>query len=467
MSISSGCRRFIQREIWSPEKEMRMNLSKSKPKNESRLVASSNAPARLSGSWLVIARSVWLALVITSLGLFIASLPVYYTQIQRACVDLVTCNLAGALTTQGLQELPTLGLSVSGYAALLTIFFTLIVAIWSGIGFLIFWRRSDDWFALFTALFLVIFNSTYPGFPISALALAYPDLNVPITLLGALGVASIIAFLMLFPNGRLVPRWMGFFLLLGIVGAVLPVVLPPALSLNSNNWPGWVGELLNVPLYGAVIFSQIYRYVRVSTRVERQQTKWVIFGIIIVLIGISVLPLLFNFFSPTYFSQPNSPSSVILGLVNYPLVLLSLPVTVGIAILRFRLYDIDVLINRTLVYTLLTGMLALVYFGSVFVFQTLLRQFTGQPGQLPVVTVASTLLIAALFQPLRYRIQGIIDKRFYRRKYDAAKAITAFSAALRNEVDLNQLNEHLLAVVEETMQPTHVSLWLRKPRDRF
>ena len=451
-----------KREVWSPEKERHMNLSKSKPKSESRLIASSNAPARLSGPWLVIARSVWLVLVIPSLGLFVASLPVYYMQIQRACVDLVTCNLSGALTAQGLQELSALGLSVSGYAALLTIFFTIIVAIWSGLGFLIFWRRSDEWFALFSALFLVMFNTTYPGFPISALALAYPGLNVPITLLGALGIASIIAFLMLFPNGRLVPRWMGLFLLLGIVGAVLPVVLPPTLSLNSNNWPGWVNGVLNVPIYGAVIFSQVYRYLRVSTRVERQQTKWVIFGIIIVVIGISVLPALFNFFSPTYFSQPNSPSSVILGLVNYPVVLLSLPVTVGIAILRSRLYDIDVLINRTLVYGTLTVLLALVYFGLVVGLQALVRLFTGQGAQPPVVIVASTLAIAALFQPLRHRIQGTIDRRFYRRKYDAAKTIAAFGTALRNEVNLDQLSEHLLSVVEETMQPTHVSLWLRK-----
>ncbi len=356
-----------------------------------------------------------------------------------------------------------MGLSASSYAALLTIFFTLIVAIWSGIGFLIFWRRSDEWFALFSALFLVIFNTTYPGFPISALALAYPGLNVPITLMGALGIASVISFLVLFPNGRLVPRWMGLFLLLGIIGAVLPMVLPLASSLNSNNVPGWLSGLLNVLVFGAIIFSQIYRYRRVSTRVERQQTKWVVFGIIVLLIGISVLPALFNFFSPTYFSQPNTPSSVILGLVNYPLLLLSLPITIGIAILRARLYDIDVLINRTLVYGTLTVLLALVYFGLVIGLESLVRLLTGQVSQSPFIIVASTLAIAALFRPLRRRLQAIIDRRFYRRKYDAAKIVEAFSATLRNEVDLSQLREHLLNVVEQAMRPAHVSLWLRSP----
>jgi hypothetical protein len=151
------------------------------------------------GSRLIMARALWLALVVPSLGLFVASLPVYYAQIQRPCVDPVTCNVTGTLTARGLQELPALGLSGSGYAALLTLFFTLIVTIWSGVGFLIFWRRSDEWFALFSACFLVLFNTTYPGFPISALALASPALDVPITFMNGLGLASIILFLMLFP----------------------------------------------------------------------------------------------------------------------------------------------------------------------------------------------------------------------------------------------------------------------------
>jgi len=408
------------------------------------------------------ARAAWLVLVVPSLGLFVASLPAYYAQIQRACVDLVTCNLTGALTAKGLQELPALGLSVSGYAALLTIFFTLIVAIWSGIGLLIFWRRSDEWFALLSAFFLVMFNTTYPGFPISALALAYPALDVPITFMSVLGLASLALFLVLFPNGRLVPRWMALFLLLAMMGTI-STVLPPTSRFSSNNVPGWLSGLLNVLVFGAIIFSQIYRYRRVSTRVERQQTKWVVFGIIVLLIGISVLPALFNFFSPTYFSQPNTPSSMILGLVNYPLLLLSLPITIGIAILRARLYDIDVLINRTLVYGTLTVLLALVYFGLVIGLESLVRLLTGQVSQSPFIIVASTLAIAALFRPLRRRLQAIIDRRFYRRKYDAAKIVETFSATLRNEVDLSQLREHLLNVVEQAMQPAHVSLWLRSP----
>src|SRR5205085_3846420 len=130
--------------------------------------------------------------------------------------------------------------------------------------------------------------------------------------------------------------------------------------------------------------------------------------------------------------------------------------------LRYRLWEIDVLIRRTLVYTTLTGMLALLYVGLVFVFGSLLRAFLGQQ-QNPLVIVVSTLVIAALFQPLRHGVQRVIDRRFYRSKYDAVKTIAAFSSTLRQEVDLDLLREELLAVVQETMQPAHVSLWVRPP----
>ena len=136
-----------------------------------------------------------------------------------------------------------------------------------------------------------------------------------------------------------------------------------------------------------------------------------------------------------------------------------IPLSFGLAILRYRLYDIDVLINRTLVYGLLTATLALIYFGLVIGMQFLLRGLISEMNELAIV--ASTLAIAALFQPLRKRIQQLIDRRFYRRKYDAAKTLEAFSATLRSEVDLNQLCEQLVEVIEETMQPTHISLWLR------
>jgi len=141
--------------------------------------------------------------------------------------------------------------------------------------------------------------------------------------------------------------------------------------------------------------------------------------------------------------------------------LLGIPAAVGIAILRHHLYDIDIIINRTLVYGSLTVLLVLVYFGGVTATQTLFRYLTGQEQQPQLAVVVSTLAIAALFTPLRRRIQSFIDRRFYRRKYDARKTLEAFSTKLRDETDLEALNDDLVGVVRETMQPAHVSLWLR------
>ncbi len=141
------------------------------------------------------------------------------------------------------------------------------------------------------------------------------------------------------------------------------------------------------------------------------------------------------------------------------LVLIATSTAVGIAVLRYRLYEIDLVINRTLVYGSLTATLVAVYVGSIVVLQGLVRALTGQESQLAIV--ASTLAVAALFNPLRHRVQGFIDRRFYRRKYDAAKTLEAFSAKLRDETDLDALSDDLVGVVRETMQPAHVSLWLR------
>jgi hypothetical protein len=154
----------------------------------------------------------------------------------------------------------------------------------------------------------------------------------------------------------------------------------------------------------------------------------------------------------------------VLGDILLDAVLLSyagVPIAVGFAVLKYRLYDIDVVINRTLVYGSLTAALALVYFGGVATTQAIFHALTGQEQQPQLAIVVSTLVIAALFNPLRRRIQSFIDRRFYRRKYDAIKTLEAFSAKLRDETDLDALRDDLVGVVRETMQPAHVSLWLR------
>ena len=276
-----------------------------------------------------------------------------------------------------------------------------------------------------------------------------------------LGAVSIVVFFYLFPTGRFVPRWTRWLSIAAILYWGLKYFWPPfPFNPYMNLIFSSIGFLVFV---GFMVVAQVYRYLRVSNGVQRQQTKLVVFGMSIAVGGYIVFASFFAIFFP---SASHSPLAVILlNTVNH-LLLLLIPISIAFAILRSRLWDIDIIINRTLVYGSLTAILTVIYFASVIALQSLLGVFTGHLSagtQTPVVIVASTLGIAALFQPLRRFLQTIIDRRFYRSRYDAARTLAAFSASLRNEVDLNQLREQLLAVVQETMQPAHVSLWLRPP----
>jgi len=205
---------------------------------------------------------------------------------------------------------------------------------------------------------------------------------------------------------------------------------------------------LYFPLLFTSAASLVVRFRR-SGSVERQQIKW---------LGLAalVIPVWFLTNKPVQAAVPN-----LFLILDAVVVFALIPVAAGIAILRYRLYDIDVIINRTLVYGALTASLALVYVGSVAGLQRLLSPVVGEGNQLAVV--ASTLLIAALFGPLRRRVQGFIDRRFYRRKYDAGRVVADFSERLRDETDLKALSDDLASVVGEALQPAHVSVWLRAP----
>jgi len=208
---------------------------------------------------------------------------------------------------------------------------------------------------------------------------------------------------------------------------------------------------VNTLLFAAVI--SLFIRLRRARGLERQQIKWFVYATALTICG-GIL---------TYPVSEAIGSLWLkwIGFVPFILGVMAIPISMGIAILRYRLYDIDILINRTLVYGSLTAMLAVVYFGGVATTQSIFRALTGQEQQPQLAVVVSTLVIAALFSPLRRRIQGFIDRRFYRRNYDARRTLEAFSAKLKDETDLAALREDLVSVIGETMQPTHVSLWLR------
>ena len=279
---------------------------------------------------------------------------------------------------------------------------------------------------------------------------------------------SILFLVLLFPDGMLPSRrwrplaWaMGVFLAITlVVGALSPGPFPDFPSAgNPFGVEGAklsgsvlaVGQLGGLACVIATLLSLIVRFYFARGE-ERLQLKWFTYAAVV---GLST-PLLLNSLAPAVFQM--------VGPFAWTLGFLSLPVSAGVAVLKYRLYDIDRIINRTLVYGPLTAILVVLYFGGVIVLQYAFRALTGSNSQLAIV--ASTLLIAALFNPLRRRVQNLIDHSFYRRKYDATKTLEAFSTKLREETDIDALNSELLSTVRETMRPEHVSLWLREPEGK-
>ncbi len=260
-------------------------------------------------------------------------------------------------------------------------------------------------------------------------------------------------FFYLFPDGRFVPRWTRW-----LAGAA-------ALLFATNIFfSGSALDLLDGPLFvvfiGTLMFAQVYRYLYVSNPTQRQQqTKWVTFGFAAAMAGFSVVLVLGSLLPAI--PQAAGPLGEIIAETLLLGFILMIPLSIGVAMLRSRLYDIDLLINRTLVYVALTAALVLVYVGGVIALQWFFRAITGGGSQLAVV--APTVAIAALFNPLRRGIQAVIDRSFYRKKYDAGKVLGDFSARLRDETDLEALGMDLVGVVGETVQPAHVRLWLRPP----
>ncbi len=278
-------------------------------------------------------------------------------------------------------------------------------------------------------------------------------------------------YILLFPTGRLPGRrwrWLARLIVAFVVVGVLSAAFSPEAHMGSL---GPIRNPLGVEgfdvFYEAVLYTMapllfvsaalsVFMRLRRAVGVERQQLKWFAYAAAMFAVGIIliVIPLAIN--TPLWLEWG--------GVAFFTVAGTTIPIAIGIAILRHRLYDIDRIINRTLVYGTLTATLAAVYFGSVVLLQTIFRALTGEGSQL--VVVASTLAIAALFNPLRRRVQTFVDRRFYRQKYDATETLAAFGARLRDETDLETLGDDLVAVARNTVRPAHVSLWLKKSSER-
>jgi hypothetical protein len=435
--------------VYGLNRSFSMNVSTGSTQAPVDQKAQSEAYKRLHGGWLIFGRIIWLVIVVPTYALFVADIPAYFGSLRLLrAPNLQTFSVQ--LTPGDFQTLQSMGLSVDFYAMCMVVVSLLFQFSYALVGLLIFWRRSEYSIALLTSFALMMLPFGFAYITLQALPSTW---SWSIPFLNSLGSASLILCGYLFPDGRFVPGWIRW-LALVMLGYWIAVALVPSWELGRS-----LPSLVLFCGFGiGAVLVQVYRYRHVSTPRQRQQTKWLVFGMSIAVAGNIGARLLYYFVL-----LPLLPGSALAGALEITLImfaLLVIPVTLGIAIFSSHLWELDVLINRTLVYGTLTVSLALVYAGLVIGLQVLLHGLLIQQSN-GIALVASTLAIAALFQPLRKRIQAIIDRRFYRRKYDAAKTVAAFSSTLRQEVELEQLREELLAVVQETMQPTFVSLWLR------
>ncbi len=413
----------------------------------------------------------WVLLTLTSLWAFGFNL---YWIIQYFA------NPPGSLVA----ALHEMGLALGVLFALNLLFSLIIYVCYFVVAQLIILRGAGERFTVLAAVVLLAFG-TVNAVPIIPEYLQFFFhapwyFAIPFYLNNILGWTLLTPFLIIYPDGKFVPRWT---LWLGIVGAMVSFAWASNAETFSMVQGAWAILLTTAAAieYGGILYAQVWRYRHHYNPLQKQQVKWFLYGLVITaLMLIAVTPI------TPFFADPTIPPTQLvwaeLLYMLFGLGFVALPIAVGFAILRYRLWDIDVIIRRTISYGILAALLAAIYFGSVIVLQQLLATILGDmlsrtPGipdimgdstsgqRSEAITVLSTLAIAALFIPLRNRIQGMIDKRFYRKKYDAQKVLHEFSVTVRDETDLEQLTGSLLGVVNETMQPRSVSVWLAPTDD--
>lgn len=406
---------------------------------------SATAPA---SQWrLALVRGAWLLLALITVAGTLVSVPDMIRELQVVCSEPNCEEQLPALLPSGVALLERVGLSPGHYAGFMTGLYLLETAISCAVGALIALRSRDPIaFLVSLAIILLGGQSLFGGRNEPGWFLVSATHNY-------LLFSTLVLAFYLFPSGHFVPRWSRWVAAALLVTEFFYSYFPEAPFSPHNFLPPletaiWFGAILLIPI------SQIYRYRTVSTPTERQQTKWVVGGLAVSLGGM-LLVIQMNAILPTsLLALARLTANALLTLA-----LLALPISFAIAILRYRLWDIDLIVRRTLIYGLLTSSLALVYFGSVILLQSIFRLLTGQTSQAAIVL--STLVIAALFAPLRQRIQQFIDRRFYRRRYNAQQTLEAFAQAARDAVELERVTTALQEVVEETLQPASVVIWLK------
>ena len=370
---------------------------------EFRRAANTILPSR----WLLPARAVWVAVFVVAVGLFIAGIPYYYDDVRTICTE-AEC-ISDKLLPEDAEALRDLGLSVGFYAGTFTFMVLVLGSVTIAVSSLILWRRSNDWMAMLVSLALLLLGTQAPP-PVRLLTSVIPEFRIPIQFLGDSSVTTLILLLFIFPDGRFVPRWTRFpaiaFVLLGIA-AFINQAATQANPIPEALQPSKVLLLVGVVAAMGAIYAQVYRYRKHSSPSQQRQSKWVVLALAGFLLF--TLPIFIADVSP----EPGLPR-LLSNLVITPLIAIAIalvPIAVAVSILRYRLWDIDIIINRTLVYGAITAALAIAFVGIALLFQLAFTAIAGQ--QSPVALIGSALVIGVLFQPVRRRVRYLLDRRFY------------------------------------------------------
>jgi len=401
---------------------------------------SRHAETRLLRNWLVFARVVWVVVLVLTVGLFIASIPFTEADARTICVT-GACRNTSYLTPELVRELHQLGLSVDFYAFFIATWSIIFELVSVATGIVIFWRRSDDRMVLITSLALITFGDAFRGFhPEPSLS---PLLSVSFLGMAFFGNCCIGFFFYTFPTGRFTPRWVGFLVLIwiafwGFTNLVLASFIQPA---------GFT-TVLFLSLLVSMVVVQVYRYRRMSTPAQRQQTKWVVFGVSLALLGVLGVVMVATIV----------PLSIIPDLIGVSLTnvfILLIPLSIGIAILRYRLWNIDIIMNRTLVYGTLTASIVGIYMLLVVVLGTVLRA----EGNL-LVSLFATGLVAVLFQPLRVWLQRGVNRLLYGQRDEPYTVIARLSQRLKETLAPDAVLSIIVETVAQALKlPYAAILW--------
>jgi signal transduction histidine kinase len=411
--------------------------------------ASGAPPTTLRERWLLIARVAWVVVALLYVGVFISGIPSEFARLQTPCTDAVSCNLIPHLTVQKVQELMELGLSAEFFAAYFVAIEAAFTTLSAAIGALIFWRRPDDRMALLVSLMLLTLGAAIP-IPLFTL-----DLSLVWTAsaraLSFVGAASAILFFYVFPDGRFVPRWSRW-LGLASIGVLAPTLLLPYSFLSLWRHP-LLNTLLSASIVGALLLAQAYRYKRVSTLAQRQQTKWVVFGTVAALGG-------YGAFTAVDLLLQNALLASLLGNTAFFVLMLLIPISIAVAVLRYRLYDIDVVINRTLVYGTLTTSVAGIYILAVGGLGLLLKS----SGTL-LNSLVGTAVVAIVFAPLRDRLQRGVNRLMYGERDDPYAVISRLGERLEAASEPRAMLPTIVETVAQALKLPYAAIALKEKKN--